>query len=144
MSNHEYGYDINRPYVPAPAPRSLLHVTDVERLAKAGVKIDFEQIAAQVTPDPAEERPQYYYNDLTRFFWERWLRANSREDSSFNGHLRPYDIFAQRHNDTIYVMVTPPPASDKPFIIEDAATLYPSDALMAQLALWQQSMGKSK
>ena len=140
MSNFK-DYDSPRTYTAQPLPRAVLSVTDVERLAKAGVKIDFEQIAAQVSPDLPEKTRENYYNELTRFFWERWLRANS-DEHSFN--LRPYDIFAQRHNETVYVMVTPPPASDKPFIIEDAATLYPSDALMAQLALWQQSMGKSK
>lgn len=120
------------PWANAP-PMVMLTVSDVERLAKAGVKIEFEQIKSQVRPDPpSEDRDKWMRLPLVEAFWERWRRANPPNHQTFN-EVGPWGIYASVFDDTVYVFVSP--TDGPPFIIEDQKHLYPSDSLMAALHL---------
>lgn len=120
-------------------PPAKLTVSDIERLVKAGVTVTFADIAAQVTPDymPAPENiPVPDPKTLEDAFWQRWKRAHTRVDPmTFEGMMRPYKIHCHERGSKVFVMV----CSDKedPFLIEDEAALYPSDALMAKLAIYE-------
>lgn len=118
-----------------PRPITMLTVSDVERLAKAGVKIEFEAIRDQIRPD-ALMQTYDAPRTLEDAFWERWRRANIRDDVNM-GRMFPYKINASQHGDKVYVFVAP--LDQPPFILEDVSVLYPSDALMAKLALLEKS-----
>jgi len=110
---------------------SLLSVSDIERLVRAGVTTTFQDIAMVVVPDPAS-----YGSALVEAFWQRWDRAHRTDrDRVFAEQQQPYEIHAQSYAETVYVMVCP--RSAPPFIIEEHAGLYPSDALMAKLLLYE-------
>lgn len=115
---------------------ALLTVRDVERLAKAGVKIEFTQIAEQVIPDPeAPQRMHHNYiapTTLVDSFWDRWRRAYPSRADEF-GRIAPWQIFAHEYDGIVYVLVCP--YDEAPFVLQDHAPLYPSDALMASLSL---------
>lgn len=141
MSGNPYLNAQNEWVFPAPVdnyqrPITMLTVSDVERLAKAGVKIEFEAIRDQIRPDdptpPRYDAPR----TLEDAFWERWKRANIRDDVNM-GRMFPYKINASQHGDKVYVFVAP--LDQPPFILEDVSVLYPSDALMAKLALLEKS-----
>lgn len=119
-------------------PRNLLSVSDVERLAKAGVAIKFEEIRHQIQPDALTPPPMAYDapRTLEEALWDRWKRAHRPSDHSF-GAMIPYKINASEHGGKVYVFVSP--GDCPPFILEDEALLYPSDALMAKLALYEKS-----
>lgn len=118
-------------------PRQPLTVSDVERLAKAGVQINFADIAGQVMNDgpPPPTAADLWPNSLNESFWQRWKRANPKRYGM--GQDQPFQIFATEFKDTVNVYVAPSDA--KPFILEDDAALFPSDALMAKLALWERT-----
>jgi hypothetical protein len=117
---------------------NYLTVSDVERLAKAGVKIEFNDVRDQVTQDPnppirvmmpePSERP----TTLDEAFWQRWHRAHI---SNAYSYALPFQIHATEFKDKVYVFVAPTTA--EPFVLTDEAPLYPSDKLMAELALWE-------
>lgn len=118
-------------------PACLLSVSDVERLAKAGVTIKFTEIKNQIKPDD-QMVPQPMFpppRTLEEAFWDRWKRAHLQRDYSFD--VRPYNINASEHGGKVYVFVSP--GDQPPFILDDDAVLYPSDALMAKLALYEKS-----
>lgn len=108
-------------------PGAFLSVSDVERLAKAGVKVEWGDIRYQVVPDPEPAAPE----TLTSAFWHRWDRSHPPRWDSFP--TRPYDIYASEYGDKVYVYVQP--RDSEPFVLEDDKHLYPSDALMAKLHL---------
>lgn len=112
-----------------------LTVSDFERLAKAGVKIEFEQIANQIVQDRMPPPPQTCHRTLNESFWDRYRRAHCHH---YEGSMQPYDIHASAHGDKVYVFVMPS-NTDAPFVLEDDAPLYPSDALMAKLVLWEKT-----
>lgn len=115
-----------------------LSVSDVERLAKAGVAIKFEDIKYQIEPDTAAAPPQHFPmpRTLEEAFWDRWRRAHLPRENTF-GAMIPYTINASEQGGKVYVFVSP--GDQPPFILEDDAVLYPSDALMAKLALYEKS-----
>lgn len=115
-----------------------LSVSDVERLAKAGVAIRFEDIKYQIEPDTAAPPPQHFPmpRTLEEAFWDRWRRAHLPRENTF-GAMIPYTINASEQGGKVYVFVSP--GDQPPFILEDDAVLYPSDALMAKLALYEKS-----
>ena len=118
---------------------SLLSVSDIERLVRAGVTTTFQDIAMVVVPDAPSPSPaplsyDPYRSALVEAFWQRWDRAHSI-DRDRALMVQPYEIHAQSYAETVYVMVCP--RSAPPFIIEDHAGLYPSDALMAKLLLYE-------
>jgi hypothetical protein len=120
---------------------SNLSVSDIERLAKAGVKIEFKDIALQVQPDMYPSPGSYDEmapkppRSLSDSFWQRWERANPRKFGA--GEMRPWDIHATEFGDKVYVYVAP--TDGEPFILEDSKPLFPSDALMAALHLREKS-----
>lgn len=114
----------------------ILSVSDVERLAKAGVKIEIREVLVQpdCTEVPAPSYPPP--SSLNDSFWQRWQRANPPNPMTF-GMTRPWDIYATEYGDKVYVYVAPP--DGEPFILEDSRNLFPSDALMAALHLREKS-----
>lgn len=134
-----------------PAPRQnydppgrTLSVSDVERLAKAGVKIEFSDVRYQIMPDDDLKPPERLFphmEPLQQSFWERWRRANPQKADRFD-HLPPFSVYAHETDDKVFVMVGPNDTRQEPFLIEDLKHLYPSDALMAKLHLWLQARPK--
>lgn len=112
-------------------PRPMLAVSDVERLAKAGVQIKFEDISGQVTPDA----PAKVHTPLVQVFWDRWAMAHANDEVHNYGMRRPYQIAAVPYGTKIYVFVAP--HDSEPFVLQDEKVLYPSDALMASLAIYE-------
>ena len=115
-----------------------LSISEVERLAKAGVPISLCKVVP--TPDPYMPPPPSRHSsaNMADAIWDRWHRAKTANNShdAFTGYIRPYDILATRHNDKVYVSVHPTNLHP-PFMLEDVAAIFPSDALMASLALWE-------
>ena len=110
----------------------MLSVSDVERLAKAGVAITFSDVQYQIQRDPEEV---VRVASLADSFWERWRRANPPDYRTFGGPT--FGIYASEYGDKVYVYVHP--TDSEPFILEDDKHLYPSDALMAKLHLREKS-----
>lgn len=137
----------------------MLTVSDVERLAKAGIAIRFEDIKNLMVPDHAAVGVEPARTLLADALWERWDRAeeNKRRLNRYdpfgdreaglttmgdNGnHLRskPFELYAVRAANNIHVVVTLP--AQEPVIIKDDIRLYPSDALMASLFLLIETNG---
>ncbi len=115
--------------------RQPLTVSDVERLAKAGVIIKFEDIAAQVMRDapPPDETFKSRYLPMVDAFWERWRWANNT-DLFRDGET--FHLYAFEQGDKVIAIVSD---GISHVIIEDEKCLYPSDALMAKLHLWRQA-----
>ncbi len=128
---HTYIEDYNRPVYP-------LSVSDIERMAKAGVTIAYKDIAGHVATDPPPTVVAERLYTLEDAFWDRWYRANRPNPNTF-GQVRPYTIAAHEHGDKVTVFVQPP--GKAPFMLEDESCLYPSDSLMAKLALWEKTRG---
>lgn len=114
---------------PWPSPvKQMLTVSDVARLAQAGVKINFAEIADMVRPDDTKST-----TPLVDAFWQRWHRANPGNPMMLPPE-RPWAIAAAPCNDKVYVFVAPFHGG-VPFILEDEKILFPSDTLMAKLHL---------
>ena len=119
----------------------MLSVSDVVKLAMAGVKIDLNDIKGAIDRDenlpssyPLKE-PNVFPKTLEEAFWDRWHRAHTRRNEFEYGLSIPYEVHAHEFAETVYVMVCP--VKQAPFIIEDHHLLYPSDALMAKLAIYE-------
>lgn len=127
---------MNRP-MPPPPHSTTLTVSDVERLAKAGIKVDLGivyTVADVELPPP----PPVWPSSLEDAFWQRWRRARPRDEYTLmRVEVAPYLIHAHDYGAKVYIMVCPPDTA--PFIIEDESPLYPSDALMAKLALYERT-----
>jgi hypothetical protein len=118
-------------------------VSDVERLTKAGVTITWHDIENCLVPDPLQPPP---YTEtpkaasLADAIWERWKRtrrAKSRPDR-FDVLEMPYQLLATEHGgDKVWVSVHPVNFNYEPFQLQDDSAIFPSDALMANLALWE-------
>lgn len=121
-----------QPMYVQPDNRKLLSVSDIERLAKSGVHVDFKDVAEQIMQDPP---PATKHTPLIDAFWDRYWRARPEQDQW--GRPTPYQIAAIQYEDLIYVFVGP--RDRPPFVIEDQRVLYPSDALMAKMALLEQT-----
>lgn len=135
-------YDIDqrqRGYMVQSATGDTYHtltVSDVERLAKAGVATSFDQIANRVMPDAPEMKRA---TGLHMAIIERWQlsRKHSNEFGMMAGSLFPYPTIAAHHfKDKIYVFICH--QTHEPVILTDEAHLYPSDALMAKLHLLEE------
>lgn len=124
------------------APRHALTVSDVERLAKAGVAINISDIAQQLVPDPT---PSHVFDTAAVSTLVKRLATISAFNDNFNQFmdgsgflLRKYvSLAASLHGDKVYVFVHL--RGIEPLIIEDAKHLYPSDALIAKLTLLSQT-----
>lgn len=123
--------------LPVLPPMAILTVSDYERLAKAGVKVEYADIKHSVVPDPVQKHSVVRIDtELADLIVHRWNRIDER---AMNGMEFPFLLSAVRHEDKIYVFVAPRPPhgrkSHGPVILEDDGKLYPSDALIAKLSL---------
>lgn len=133
-----------------------LTVGDVERLAKAGVSLRWEQFEHCLIRDEDEPRaPPIHqsnamglpnamglrqYRDricpLLDAFEDRWMRnTQARRTSAFtDGFIAmPFDIRAIEVGDKVVCLIG---GGDDHFVLEDASNLFPSDGLMAAIHLW--------
>lgn len=119
---------------PNPDYRPSLCVSDYVKLATAGVKMDFKDIRDQIVCDLPDMsvviRPP---RTLKEAFWDRWRRANRGSEMNYCEAMPSFDVKAHQHGDTVYVLLCP--QDEPPFVIEDTAILFPSDALMAKIGL---------
>ena len=117
----------------------MLSVSDVVKLAAAGVKVDLTEIRNCIDrdenlPSATPGRADVFPATLVDAFWERWRRAHSAQPCQ-HFYESPYAVYAHEYAGTVYVMVCP--HNQQPFVVEDHGPLYPSDALMAKLALYE-------
>lgn len=114
-----------------------LSVTDVERLAKAGIAITWNDISHSVLPDYMMQpppTPTSYEQALTDPIRERWRRANQHKAGRFDVNpTASVHLSAVEYGEDIYVFVAT--GRGEPQILTDKSCLYPSDALMAQIHL---------
>jgi hypothetical protein len=120
-----------------PSEPAKLTVGDIERLAKAGVSIKFEDIRQQVIADypqamPAE-RPRYL--PLVDAFEDRWYRNTKARDNAYRDSYAsmPFEFFAATNGDKVVVLLSD---GANHVVLEDPTNLYPSDDLMASIHLW--------
>lgn len=116
---------------------ATLSVSDIVKLATAGIAITFDDIAYCVRPDdqftpnrPYEVPPIRTLEDA---FWDRWNRSNRADERELNQGKMYLRVAAHEYGKTVYLFVMPVGA--EPFILEDTSQLFPSDALMAALYL---------
>jgi hypothetical protein len=125
---------------------AFLNITDIERLAKAGVQVSLVGIVPQ--PDPFPPTPPYPYNTAPKMedaIWDRWQRTKQARHTGnggyghidLEGYIRPFQLLATQHGDKVFVSVHPTSLVYEPFMLEDDAVIFPSDALMAKIALWE-------
>jgi hypothetical protein len=110
-----------------------LTVSEVERLAKAGVTVAFADIAAHVHPDPPK---QDHLDPGARAVLDRW-RRNPRNQPEYVG-FEVIRFATHMYNDTVYVFVVTP--GHEPVILTDDVHLFPSDALMAKIHLLEHQL----
>lgn len=119
-----------------------LTVSDIERLAKAGVTVQWDDIKDHVRPD-SDSKALNQYTDplLTTAIVIRWRLANP--DNRYGEEPRPpYDFACTKYRDKVYVFASYHGGDllrqggrtrTEPCIIIDDAAVFPSDALMAKL-----------
>ena len=116
-------------YGDTPSPPRLT-VSDIERLAKAGVSMSFEAIVGCIEPDP---KPKDIFDDshLTGVIIQRW-RMTQQPGKDF-GYM-PFHLAAAVYKGKVHVFVSG--RDREPTVLVDEAHLFPSDALMANLHLY--------
>lgn len=120
-----------------------LSVSEIERLAKAGVKVEIEPV--RPVSDPSDPGPQRGFGiepPLEQAFWDRWRRSakaklGNQYEYRFETGLMPFRVLATQHGDTVWVSIHPINFSYEPFQLKDVSAIFPSDALMANIALWE-------
>lgn len=131
---------------PANVVRHRLSVSDIERLAKAGVQVKWEDIESQVRPDePAKDR-SWTDPALTQVIVDRWMMVHPDGLNQPRNRI-PFDLAATRHGDKVYVfasyvegfMQAGGRSKTEPCILTDDAALFPSDALMTKLIFMQEN-----
>ena len=114
-----------------PVTPSLLTVSDIERMARAGVKIEMEDIKDQVIPDPPKKDiifGQVDENGWMRAFLQRWDRAQPVEPMvhrdfehvSICRGTKDFHVFVVLINGVAAHLTDPPEA-------------FPSEALIAKV-----------
>lgn len=122
------------------AVRYMLSVTDVEKLAKAGVQMSWKDIEGRVKPN----EPQTFYHfdctHLTDPLVERYRRATENLGAPVPPGLLSLPFFLSAWEDRaagkVHVFVA---GIGEPVILEDEAMLYPSDTLMGKLHMLVQT-----
>lgn len=122
-------------------PIHALTIKDIERLAAAGVKMEFESIKHIVRPDPVP--PPLLSNryltpvHIVEPIVKRYIRmlATKNPDRDVEGVGAPFFISGHEKNGTVFIFFSPTSSgpNDKPVILEDDATVFPSDKLMASI-----------
>ncbi len=121
-----------------PAPALYLSISDIERLAKAGVKVEIATVVPQADAPAPTTDPRV--SGLAGAIWDRYVRGKrARDGDTYHGFgfQLPFELLATKHGDKIWVSVHPTSAIHEPFQLQDDALVFPSDALMASLALWE-------
>lgn len=137
-----------RAFRPVNKSTAVLSVSDIERLAKAGVQIKFEDIADHVAPDPHIVGSDTFTrkNHLVHLFRERLMnreRVKQSDANDLNLHgptmmIYMPDLWASAYKDKVYVFVAT--GNSEPLILEDNVNLYPSDALLAKYDLLNETL----
>lgn len=118
-----------------------LQITDIERLAKAGVSVKIGMGDDCVCPqkDDAPPPSDQYNEGMTGSIWQRWHR---RKHSAAHGkysdpYVTPFQLLATTHGDKVWVSLHPHASNYEPVQFVDDVAIFPSDALMANIALWE-------
>lgn len=117
-----------------------LTVSDIERLAKSGVAMSIGEVHPITDPlPPTEELHQDIFpSPMAEAIWDRWKRSKyGMTGTHIHGFSMPFQLLASPHGDKVWVSVHPTNFNYEPFQLQDDAPIYPSDALMAKLALWE-------
>lgn len=117
-----------------------LEVSEIERLAKAGVAITLTAIMPKSDARVELEYPSKRPLTLEDAFWQRYIQRvkSIRSGQLGDGMLKNFSILCSQHNDDIWMSVHPTNFNYEPFQLRDYATVFPSDKLMAEIALWEQ------
>ncbi len=120
-------------------PESTITVSDAERLAKAGVKIDFAAIAGMLVPDPppsSRHGEHIYRSELTDMLFARYMPGWRQRNGGFasDGREFPFQFWATAHGDKVCVYVAPK-GGREPVILVDESVIFPSDTLIASICL---------
>lgn len=116
------------------SPPNQLSVSDIERLAKAGVTMKFEEIQHIVVPDSVAFPPAQPYQ-LADPLYDRLRRVDrTRNRDAFGVSIH---LTAVEHGEDVYVFVAT--GRGEPVILKDKSFMYPSDALMAQIHLLEEA-----
>lgn len=121
--------------MPTPPPGFCLSISEIERLAKAGVTVNLHGPCIPQS-DPYVHQEQKFQSrvyPMIDAFWERWRRANTaaREDG-----FETFGMYAIEVGDKVQALFH---EGSRFVVIEDEKILYPSDALMAKVHLWRQT-----
>lgn len=137
MAHEPYTYGANGmdDYRTMPHPQTMiLTVSQVETLAKAGVKVELaHQVMVQDDP-PVRAWQQGDPDGLLELARNRWkvaMQAKHCEMMAGTMYVDPLRA-AVKHGDKVHVFIAPGGAIE-PSIIIDELCIFPSDALMAQL-----------
>jgi len=132
-----------------------LPISDIERLAKAGVAMTIGDAPGQVSPYPdpvthhpnsteqeqeMTERSYLLQTRLTKAIWYRWLRSKNAMSPEYEPprvQKHPFVMMATQHGDKVWVSIHPTNYTYEPFQLTDDSVIFPSDALMAKIALWE-------
>lgn len=116
-----------------------LSISDVERLAKAGVAIQFSEIANRIVSDPPPSPPANLFpaeDNWTEVLLERYRRNLRARSKSYESVMYPFRFFATEHGDKVHVYVAPTDGRDPVVLVDDKA-IFPSDALMSSIYLME-------
>lgn len=123
--------------------RPVLTVSDIERLAKAGVTISLSDLQRhEVVSDPVEPvdmMQEQKPTPLVDMIYARMnmaaraRRGNQDVYGGFSEAARYPEMYATPYGDKVFVLVAT--GYSEPIIIQDDAQMFPSDALLAKLAL---------
>lgn len=125
-----------------------LTVKDLERLAKAGVQVTLsDRMADCIQPDFApdcsgEAMPgpfQVRAYPLIDAFWDRWRRnkqALAGPEAMYGERFDCFHFYAAEVGDVVQCFVND---KDRFALIEDVKHLFPSDALLAAVHLWEKT-----
>lgn len=117
---------------------AVLQIHEIERLAKAGVTITMAEITPQ--SDWAAYPTVQTQPKMAGAVWGRWRQSrHARGHPEDYGAMVPFELLASQHGDKVWLSVHPTNFNYEPFQLQDHAAIFPSDALMAQLALWEQN-----
>lgn len=124
-------------------PQPGISVSDVARLAQAGVTVNLKEIADYVRPD-VQEQPLFDASMLLKPLVDRLIRFKGMQNHMPFPPNRINDFFfsAWCGRGKVFVFVCPQAVDCTPCILEDEIELYPSDALMAKIHLLNESHSK--
>lgn len=120
-------------------PERRFTVADIEALAKAGVQIKWEDVQEQVySRDDRKDETYTRSNHLAWLFLQRLhnrMHVNTARAPNTDPRypLAPTELWAAAYGDKVFVFLAT--GYHEPCILEDAANMFPSDALLAKFDL---------